>query len=72
MDGASNILRDLLVQDEKNQTARLLLAEVLEKNDDLTGAENEYKQLIRQNPENHELKLLLVRFYRPHRENQGG
>jgi predicted Zn-dependent protease len=53
----------LLFQDQQNQAARLLLAETLEKNNDLSAAEKEYINLIRQNPENHDLELLLAKFY---------
>ena len=41
MAGGIKVLRDLLAQDEKNQLARIMLAGLLEKNNDLKGAEEE-------------------------------
>ncbi len=60
--GAIQLLKDLLLREE-NVTARLFLADILEKEEDHEGAEQEYQTLAKNHPEVDAYKLLLAGFY---------
>ncbi|NND59180.1 MAG: tetratricopeptide repeat protein [Gammaproteobacteria bacterium] len=54
---------DRSLEVDKQPALRVLKIGLMQAGDDLAGAEQEYKKLIEENPENDEVKYGLVRFY---------